>query len=109
MPAPATPEDNFVSKLVRAAKSDPKKAGVLTVLVAVLATMWARMAMNGGAGPAGAEAAVVAKSDNGLSPGGSQAGRTPGPSAASVAATVSPMRPSPPITAGPASAGCPGS
>jgi hypothetical protein len=88
VPAPIAPADNVVSKLVRAAKADPKKAGVLAVLVAVLATMWARMAMNGGAGPSGAGAATVAKSDNGSTAGKSQAGRVPGPSAASAAALV---------------------
>jgi hypothetical protein len=84
----ATPAqaDNFLSKLIRAAKADPKKAGVLGVLVAVLATMWVRMAMNGGAGPTPAGAVTVSTSDNGLSSPGSGASRATAPSAASAAA-----------------------
>jgi hypothetical protein len=78
--------DNFVSRLLRTAKADPKKAGVLGVLVAVLLTMWVRMAMNGGAGPTPAGAVTVTTSDNGLGAGGRGAPRALTPSAASAAA-----------------------
>jgi hypothetical protein len=79
--------DNFVSRLLRTAKADPKKAGVLGVLMAVLLTMWVRMAMNGGAGPTPAGAVTVTTSDNGLSA-GRGAPRALTPSVASAAALV---------------------
>ncbi|HEV2293494.1 MAG TPA: hypothetical protein VGR35_06530 [Tepidisphaeraceae bacterium] len=62
MPAPHT--SNAMAKLLEAAKADPKKAVVLVVLVAVLGTMWLRMAMKDGGGPQGAGAATAAASDN---------------------------------------------
>ena len=64
MAAAAATTNNLVNKLLGAAKADPKKAGVLAVLVAVLGTMWVRMAMTSGGGPATADGASVAKSDN---------------------------------------------
>jgi hypothetical protein len=63
MPAPA-PSNNFVSSVFSAAKADPKKVGVLAVLVTVLGTMWVRMAMTGQGGPQSAEASTAARSDN---------------------------------------------
>jgi hypothetical protein len=62
MPAPGA--NNPIAKLVEAAKADPKKAGVLAVLVTVLGTMWVRMALQGGAGPQVAGAAMATSSDN---------------------------------------------
>ena len=60
--AAAPTSNNPIDRLMRSAKADPKKAGVLAVLVAVLGTMWVRMAMT--AGPATADGASVSKSDN---------------------------------------------
>ena len=63
MPAPGA--NNPIAKLLEAAKADPKKAGVLAVLVTVLGTMWVRMALQGGAGPQVAGAALATgSSDN---------------------------------------------
>jgi hypothetical protein len=62
MPAPA-PSNNFVSSVVSAAKADPKKVGVLVVLVTVLGTMWIRMAVTG-EGPEMAQGSTAARSDN---------------------------------------------
>ncbi|MDQ3440069.1 MAG: hypothetical protein M3478_06930 [Planctomycetota bacterium] len=62
MPA-AAPSNNPIAKLLAAAKADPKKAGVLVVLVTVLGMMWIRMAFTNSGGPAGATAAT-ASSDN---------------------------------------------
>ena len=65
MPAAATaPSNNPIAKLLEAAKADPKKAGVLAVLVTVLGTMWVRMAVSDNGGPAGATTATVTSSDN---------------------------------------------
>ena len=78
MPAPTNPANNLIAKLVEAAKADPKKAGVLAVLLTVLGTMWVRMAaQGGGAGPqsAGAATAAVASSDNEIAARAHAAGR----------------------------------
>jgi hypothetical protein len=62
--ATAATANNFVKRVVTAAKSDLKKTCVLAVLVAVLGVMWVRMAMSGGGGPAQADAAPVASGDS---------------------------------------------
>jgi hypothetical protein len=83
MPGPA-PANNPIGKLLRVAKADPKKAGVLAVLVAVLGTMWLRMAMSGGPETAGASTSI--KSDNDIADRAHAAGRAMIPSAAGAAA-----------------------
>lgn len=77
---------NPIAKLLEAAKGDPKKAGVLAVLVAVLGTMWARMAMTDGGGPQTAGAATAAASDHEVAARASAAGRGTIISASSAAA-----------------------
>ena len=76
MPAGAT-SNNLAGKLTAAIKSDPKRTGVLAVLVAVLGVMWGRMAMQGGGGPQSADAAPAnhSASDNAVVTGGQGAGR----------------------------------
>jgi hypothetical protein len=71
--------------MARAAKADPRKAGVLAVLVTVLGTMWVRMALQGGPGPATADAATAAKTDNDLAAGHHATGRAAISGAASAA------------------------
>ena len=58
--------NNPLATLLEAARADPKKAGVLAVLVTVLGTMWIRMAMKDGGGPSASTAATVTSSDNDL-------------------------------------------
>ena len=85
MPAPA---NNFLAKLTEAAKADPKKAGVLAVLLTVLGTMWVRMAASDGGGPQQAGAATAAAaSDNEVHHRAQTAGRGMLSTAASAALT----------------------
>jgi hypothetical protein len=73
---PVGPNNNPLEKLIRAAKADPRKAGVLAVLVAVLGTMWVRMAASDGArGPSPASAATAAASDKQVTARARAAGR----------------------------------
>jgi hypothetical protein len=57
----------FVQKLVRQAKADPKKASVLGVLVLVMLVLWLRMMAGGGSGPSRASANITggSRSDGG--------------------------------------------
>jgi len=86
MPAPAANNvwKAAVSKLLRVAKSDPKRAGVLVVLVAVLGTMWARMGMTDG-GPQQAGGATAAATDNQAAVRARSAGRGEGQAATTAA------------------------
>ena len=56
--------NNPIARMLEAAKADPRKAGVLAVLLTVLGTMWVRMAMKDGGGPATATAFTATSSDN---------------------------------------------
>ena len=69
MPALKT-RQNFITKLIDAARKDPQKAGILTVLVAILVVLQVRLAMKEKGGPNRATAAVSTTSNN------STAGRT---------------------------------
>jgi hypothetical protein len=84
MPAPAPPTSSFLGNLVRTAKADPKKAGVLAVLVTVLGGMWIRMALSGG--PQSADASTSSKSDNEVVGAAHEGLRNYAPSAAGAAA-----------------------
>ena len=84
MPAAAPASNNPIAKLLAASKADPKKAGVLVVLVTVLGTMWVRMAFTNGGGPAGATAATTS-SDNDMFGSAVTPGRATMSSAASAA------------------------
>jgi hypothetical protein len=78
MAGPTRPPTSPIAKLLEAAKADPKKAGVLAVLLTVLGTMWVRMAaQGGGAGPqsAGAATSAAASSDNEVAARAHAAGR----------------------------------
>ncbi len=81
----AAPANNPIAKLLEAAKADPKKASVLTVLVAVLGTMWIRMAATDSGGPRSAAAATASASDNEVASRGQAAGRGAMSTAASAA------------------------
>jgi hypothetical protein len=48
----------FVEKLIKQAKADPKKAGILSVLVVVMAVLWVRL-VGGSGGPSHASANTV--------------------------------------------------
>jgi hypothetical protein len=52
--------NNLIARLRQAAKDDPKKAGILTVLVLVMLIMWAKIALTGKPTPATAAGAVSA-------------------------------------------------
>ncbi len=80
------PANNPVVKLLHAAKADPKKATVLVVLVAVLGTMWIRMVMTDGRGPASAKAGTAAASDQDIASRAGMTRRDPAVSATSAAA-----------------------
>jgi len=51
-----------LGRLTALLKKDPKKAGILTVLVAVLAAMWGKMMLSGNGAPKAAAAMTVAQS-----------------------------------------------
>ncbi len=53
---PAKRPTTIWQKISQAVRNDPKKAGVLTVLLVILGTLWVRMAMNGKQGPSQAVA-----------------------------------------------------
>lgn len=53
---PANAIKSFADKVVRQVKSDPKKAAVLAVLLAIMGTIWIRMAGGSSATPAHASA-----------------------------------------------------
>ncbi|MEO6434772.1 MAG: hypothetical protein ABIP55_03285 [Tepidisphaeraceae bacterium] len=75
MPAKAT----LWNKLVKAVRNDPQRAGMLTVLVAILVVLQVRLQMNGKDGTARAVAGVTPRTDNSGAPGGSssQPGKSP--------------------------------
>ena len=84
--AGATPRaNNPIATMLEAAKADPRKAGVLAVLLTVLGTMWLRTAMKDGGGPAAATAASVTSSDNDVPGHAPPMGRATMSSAASAA------------------------
>jgi hypothetical protein len=58
MPAPKL-RPNFIKKVIDAARKDPQKAGILTVLVAILVVLQVRLALKDKGGPNRATAASV--------------------------------------------------
>jgi hypothetical protein len=65
MPA-AKARPNFVSRMINAVRKDPQKAGILTVLVAILVVLQFRLAMQNKAGPSKATAATTTSSANNI-------------------------------------------
>ena len=63
MPAQRT----LMDKAIRAVRNDPQKAGILTVLVAILVVLQVRLQMGGRDGVSHATASVDARTDNGWS------------------------------------------
>jgi hypothetical protein len=65
MPAVKPRPENSISRLIRMVRKDPQKAGILTVLVAILLVLQFRLATQGKGGPSKATAAsMTSKSNN---------------------------------------------
>src|SRR5687768_6843511 len=76
---PAKPRpNNKVQNIIAAIRRDPQKAGILTVLVAILVVLQFRLATNGDGGPSKATAASAAVKTDKSSAGGSVATRGDG-------------------------------
>jgi hypothetical protein len=65
MPHRPNPVKQFADRLAAQARSDPKKATVLAVLVVVMGVMWARLVGGSAAGPRAATASDVAAARSG--------------------------------------------
>ena len=61
---------NFISRIINAVRKDPQKAGILTVLVAILVVLQFRLALNSKAGPSKATAAAASEPSDKSSSGG---------------------------------------
>jgi hypothetical protein len=61
---PAMTTQTLWDRIVAAVRKDPKRAGILTVLVAILAVLQVRLQMNHGEGGSRATAALTAQADN---------------------------------------------
>ena len=62
---PTHARNSLWSSALRAVRRDPQKAGVLTVMVAILVVLQVRLQMNRGDGPSRANASMGPRTDNG--------------------------------------------